>query len=130
MEIWNGRFGKDILTNSEEEVELKKNESKNRIPVALAEANATKQPAKTLKKKKCGNLLSKQNLNAPDVRHTLVRSSSRLPVISAAQETSGSDAKNIRRSSKLREGVSKHASRSKEERFRLTFSFFQTLSRS
>nr|POE99056.1 hypothetical protein CFP56_69220 [Quercus suber] len=40
------------MEDSKEEVELKKNESKNRIPVALAEANATKQPTKTLKKKK------------------------------------------------------------------------------
>ena len=42
----------DYGPDSEEEVELKKNESKNRIPVAVADANATKQPAKTLKKKK------------------------------------------------------------------------------
>ena len=42
----------DYAPDSEEEVELKKNESKNRIPVAVADANATKQPAQTLKKKK------------------------------------------------------------------------------
>ena len=42
----------DYGPDSEEEVELKKNESKNRIPVAVADANATKQPAKTLKKEK------------------------------------------------------------------------------
>ncbi|XP_023895036.2 uncharacterized protein LOC112006947 [Quercus suber] len=39
-------------SDSMEEVELKENESKNHIPVAVADANATKHPAKTLKKKK------------------------------------------------------------------------------